>query len=330
MRQLNTVLILLLFLSSCIDKKQQRIEGDWLGYERTFVLENDTVSENFHIILSINQDSIRAINFKYISHGNRDSLFLSSYLVSGDKLIVTNNAKSVDTLTIDLLNDTFMILANTKNQYKYYRLSRLNTKSQKVDLVGKMFSISDSIQVIDTVEFLTNSTLLTYNLELERPNQIYEWRVRNYLDCEFLIIDSHEMPVFLIDANDKKHYKLKRSPHDKIEYDLNSIDFQKKLSRNLLFGKWVGKSNVPDKFISFKFSADSVQLDEFTGGQIVTGTYSLNLNGTKLFCFHEHVGEIIFYEIENFRNDSMFLNRLAPIKDSFILTSEKLKTAGNK
>lgn len=305
-----------------MNNTEHEIEGDWLGYKRSFVVDNDTMSDNFHLILSIGKDSIEAINFKFIAHGDRDSISKSSYTLSGNSLIVSSDRESPDTLAIDVLNETTLILSTSKSKHKYSRLVKSEAKSQKTELERKMFTISDSTQIIDTVEFLDNLSLLTYNSKLDRSNQIFEWRVRNYLDNEFLIIDSHEMPVFLIDAKDKNHYKLKRSPNDKIEYNLNSIGFQEKLTRNMLFGKWVGKSNEPDKDISFNFSTDSVELDEFTGGLIVTGTYSLNLNGKKLFCFHEYVGEIIFYEIERFRNDSMFLNRLAPIKDSFILTRE--------
>jgi hypothetical protein len=236
---------------------------------------------------------------------------------------MTNNAKSVDTLTINLLNDTLMILANAKNHYKYSRLSSLNTKSQKIDLVGKMFSISDSIQIIDTVEFLTNSTLLTYNLELERPNQIYEWRLRDYLGHKFIIIDSQEVPVFLITKKTEKCFELKLDPNEVNEYDLNIIEFTQKFKHNLLIGEWSGKSNNPENEGVFKFDADSVQINEFTSGEIVTGIYSINLDGTKMFCFHKYASERIFYKIEKIRNDSLFLNRLNPIKDSFVLTKVK-------
>ncbi|MBU2553304.1 MAG: hypothetical protein KKF98_02520 [Bacteroidetes bacterium] len=305
-----------------MNNSEHGIEGDWLGYKRTFMVDKDTMLDNFHLILSISKDSIKAINFKFIAHGCRDSISKSSYSLFGNSLIVSSDRKSPDTLGIDVLNETTLILSTSKSKHIYSRLVKLETKSQKTELGKKMFTISDSTQIIDTIEFLDNSSLLTYNSKLGRPNQIFEWRVRNYLDYEFLIIDSQEMPVFLIDAIDTNHYELKRNPDDNIEYNLNSIDFQEKLTPNMLFGKWIGKSNVPDTDISFNFSTDSVQLDELTGGLIVTGTYSLNLNGTKMFCFHKYAGEVIFYEIEKFRNDSMFLNRLEPIKDSFLLTRE--------
>jgi len=298
------------------------IEGNWLGYERIYVVDNDTIMDNFHLILSISKDSIKSRNIKFITHGHRDSISTSSYTLSENYLIVSSGRNYPDTFAIDVVNETKLILSTSNSKLIFSRLIESETKSQKIELERKMFTISESTQIIDTVEFLDNSSLLTYNSKLGRPNQLFEWRDRKYLGNEFLIIDSHEMPVFLIEANDKNHYELKRSPNDTIEYNLNSIDFQEKLTRKMLFGKWVGKSNVPDKDISFNFNIDSVQLNEFTGGQIVTGTYSLNLNGTKLFCFHEYVGEIIFYKIEKIRNDSLFLNRLAPIKDSFILTRE--------
>jgi hypothetical protein len=322
MKYLISILVATIFLASCMNSSEHGIEGDWLGYERTFVVDNDTMSENIHLILSIGKDSIKSRNFKFITHGHSDSISTSSYTLSENCLIVSSGRNSPDTFAIDVLNETQLILSTSKNKLKFSRLIESETKSQKIELERKMFTISESTQIIDTVEFLDNSSLLTYNSKLGRPNQLFEWRDRKYLGNEFLIIDSPEMPVFLIEANDNNDYELKRSPNDMKEYNLNSIDFQEKLTRNILFGKWVGKSNVPDKDISFNFSIDSVQMNEFTGGQIVTGIYSLNLSGTKFFCFHEYVGEIIFYEIEKIRNDSLFLNRLAPIKDSFILTRE--------
>lgn len=60
-------------------------------------------------------------------------------------------------------------------------------------------------------------------------------------------------------------------------------------------------------------------MNEFTGGETVTGTYSLNLSGTKMFCSHKFANEILFYEIEKMSGDSLILNRMAPIEDSFVL-----------
>lgn len=322
MKYLISILVATIFLASCMNNSEHGLEGNWLGYERIYVVDNDTMSDNIHLILSIGKDSIKSRNFKFITHGHRDSISTSSYTLSENYLIVSSERNSPDSFAIDVLNETQLILSTSRSKLIFSRLIESENKSQKIELERKMFTISDSTQIIDTVEFLDTSSLLTYNSKLGRPNQIFEWRVRKYLGNEFLIIDSHEMPVFLIEANDKNNYELKRSPNDTIEYNLNSIDYQEKLTQNMLFGKWVGRSNVPDKEISFNFSSDSVQMNELTGGQIVTGTYSLNLNGSKLFCFHEYVGEIIFYEIKKIRNDSMFLNRLAPIKDSFILIRE--------
>lgn len=310
-------------MTSCIDNSQQRIEGDWLGYERTFVADNDTMSGNFHSILSISKDSIQAINFKFIAHGHRDSISISSYILSENNLIVSSERDSPDTLAIDVLNETTLILSTSKNKYKYSRLVKSKTTTHKVEFARKMFTISDSTQIIDTIEFIDNSSILIYNSSLGRPNQIFEWRIRKYLDHEFLIIDSHEMPVFVLDIDTEDNVVFKREPNEPIEYSLNAIQYHKKFKRDMIIGEWYGKSNIPDNEVSFKFNIDSVQMNEFTGGEIRTGTYSLNLIGTKMFIFHEYAGEVLFYEIEKIRNDSMVLKRLAPIKDSFVLTRDK-------
>jgi hypothetical protein len=323
MKYITTFLITLLFLTSCIDQNTSGIEGDWIGYDRTFVLGKDTVVDNFHLILSINQDSIRVINYKYIVDGNRDSLSVFSYLLINDSLIVYPGNGSLDTLKVDFLNATTLILSTSENKYKYARLFKSNKKTKETELTGKMFTISDSIQIIDTIEFLDNSTSLSYNKKLERQNWLHQWRLRDYLGNELLIIDSPEIPVFSLNTIDSKCFILKREPNGLIEYNLEGIEFQKKLISNMLFGEWAGKSNIPEKTVFFKFQTDSAQMNEFTGGEILTGTYVLNLSGTKMFCFHEYANELITYEIKGLRNDSLFLNRLTPIKDSFVLTRIK-------
>jgi hypothetical protein len=323
MKHLTTFLIIILTLTSCIDKTKNAIEGDWIGYEKTFVWDTDTITDNFHMVLSISKDSIRAKNFKFITNVNRDSVFMSSYKVTDSIIILTSNSKSIDTLTIDVLNDTVMILSTSQTKYKYSRLLKPIKKPNNIELVSKMYTISDSIQIIDTVEFLDDSTILTYNLRLKRANQIYEWRLRDYLDHKFLIIDSPNIPVFLVTANTEKGFVLMRKPNDLIKYYFNVAEFQKKITRNMLIGEWSGKSNIPDNEVLFKFYSDSLQMNEFTSGEILTGTYSLSLTGTKMFCFHKYASGNIFYEIEKIRNDSIYLKRLTAIKDSFILTRTK-------
>ena len=323
MRHFITTFIILLLLSSCIDSSQHGIEGDWLGYEETFFLDNDTMTDNFHLILSIDKDSIRAINFKYISHGNRDSLSKSSYIVADNNLIVTNSPKSPDTLKIEVLNDSAMTLTTANNKYKYSRLSKSKHETQKIELVEKMFTISDSTQVIDTIEFLDNSTILTYNSDLKRPNDVLEWRIRNYLGHKFLIIDSREIPVFLLIPAHENDFELQREPNEVAKYILQNIEKESGFKQTDLIGEWTGKSNIPDNKLTFIFDYDSVQMNEFTGGEMVTATYSLNLSGTKMFCFHKYASGNIFYEIEKIKNDSLFLKRLNPFKDSFVLTRTK-------
>lgn len=76
---------------------------------------------------------------------------------------------------------------------------------------------------------------------LERPPQVYEWRLIEYLGHKLLIIDSHEIPVFLLELSEGKHFKLKREPHELPLYYLNQTDFQQKVNRNMLIGEWTGK-----------------------------------------------------------------------------------------
>ncbi len=323
MRHLITTLIILLFFISCSsDKTKQGIEGNWLGYERTFFLDNDTMFDNFHLILSIDKDSIKAINFKFITHGNRDSLSKSSYMLSDSKLIVTRNPESQDTFTIELLNETTLILSNSKSKYKYSKLTKPSTKSKNIDLEEKIFTISDFVQVFDTIEFLGNKTLLMYNLYSEEI-AVLEWRIRKYLDHKFLIIDNREIPVFLIEPTEENNFELKREPNEEAKYILQNIEKESGIKQTDLIGKWTGKSNKPDNKLTFIFDYDSVQMNEFTGGEMVTATYSLNLSGTKMFCFHKYASDNMFYEIDKIRNDSMYLKRLTPIKDSFVLTKVK-------
>ena len=134
MKHLFPILIILLTLASCTNKTKQGIEGVWLGYERTFVLNNDTTDDNFHLILSIDKDSIQTLNFKFITSGNRDSISNSSYILSGNSLIVARNSES-DTFGIDVLNETTLVLSTSKNKFKYTKLRKALTKEWNFDCV---------------------------------------------------------------------------------------------------------------------------------------------------------------------------------------------------
>lgn len=145
MRPTITIIILTLFLTNCIDETKNGIEGDWIGYEKTSILGNDTFTDNFHLILSIGKDPIRAINFKFITNGDRDSLSTFSNIISDSNLLITNHTKIVDTFSIEVLNDTAMILSISENKYRYSRLLKSTTETQSIALCEKMFTLSDSI-----------------------------------------------------------------------------------------------------------------------------------------------------------------------------------------
>jgi len=318
-----TILITVLILTSCINKPNLDIKGDWLGYERIFIHGNDTIVDNFHLILSIRNDSIYARNFRFITHSNQDSLTKSTYVLSDSNLIAKGNTESQDTLSIEFLNEKTLVLSTAKYKYKFSKLTRLTTEKSNFIFTKKVFTISDSVQIIDTIEFLSDSTILTYNFDLDRPNQIHEWRKRKYLGHSLLIIDSREFPVFLLETDKENNIGLKREPNESARYKLKRNEFEPEFTHSMLIGAWSGKSNKPDNELIFIFDFDSVQMNEFTGGEILTTKYSLNFFGTKLFFFHKYASDNIFYKIKKINHDSIFLTRLSPIKDSFILTRTK-------
>ena len=318
-KQFLIILSILLILTNCNYEFTNRIEGNWIGLKQTIVFDKDTIVENFHLILSIDKDSISTRNFKLID--SRDSLSKSSYLLIDSILIISQNTKSTDSLKIDFLNNNLIELSIPNTKYTFARLVDPPPKPQTINLAGNIYTISDSIQVIDTIEFMENKSLLIYNL-YSIPTLLNEWRVKQYLGFSFLIIDNPEIPVFFVQKTAGK-IELKREPESNIGWVLKKIKKEKKFKRSELIGKWTGKSNRPDIELNFIFDFDSVQMNEFTGGEMVTAKYSLNLNGTKMFCFHKYASGNIFYEIENIRNDSLYLKRLTPIEDSFVLTKVK-------
>lgn len=322
MKHLFPILIILLTLASCTNKTRQEIEGVWLGYERTSVLNNDTTDDDFHLILSIDKDSIQALNFKFITSGNRDSISNSSYILSGNSLIVARNSES-DTFGIDVLNETTLVLSKSKNKFIYTKLRKALTKEWNFDFVGKAFTISDSSTIIDTIEFLDSSTLLTYNSELERPTQTFEWRVRDYSGYKFLIIDSPEIPVFLLVEDVGNNFKLKREPNDQLNYHLKIIEFETKFNRDELIGEWIGKSNKPDNNLSFIFDSDSLKMNDITGGKMIKSNYTLTLSGERILFYNYIIQNFMLYRINSINEESLSLTRISKIKDTFNLMKNK-------
>ncbi|PKP47048.1 MAG: hypothetical protein CVT94_12600 [Bacteroidetes bacterium HGW-Bacteroidetes-11] len=322
MKILISLLVALQILSSCTDKSNQKIEGVWLGYERSFVLNNDTLVEDFHLILSIGKDSIQGLNFKYITDGNRDSITNSSYKLSDNNLIFAQDSNSF-TLKYELLDENTLILSSEDTKYRYTKLRKEYTKEWNLDFAGKIFTISDSSMVIDTIEFLDNETILTYNSELERPTHVLEWRIREYSGYKFFIIDSHEIPVFLLTNEAGNNFKLTREPNDQQYYYLRSKEFETRFNRNGLIGEWKGKSNKPENNLRFIFDIDSLQMNDITAGKMIKSYYSLNLTGEKILCYNYVTQNLMIYRINNLNEESISLTRISSIRDSFTLAKKK-------
>lgn len=186
-----------------------------------------------------------------------------------------------------------------------------------------MFSVTDSIQVIDTIEFLDESFSLSYNANVGRLDFLYKWRIKDYLGYKLLIIDNHHFPNFFIDTDDNKNFRLRRNPSELMAYSLNDIEVQNDLNREKLMGEWRGNSNRPDKPVSFTFIKDSVIMNDLARNSFISDRLQLNLNNEKMFLFNSYILDIVFYKIDLISNDSLSINRLYPIKDSFILTRKK-------
>lgn len=90
-----------------------------------------------------------------------------------------------------------------------------------IELTGNIYVISDSSGQNDTIEFIDDKTVFIYNLYLEEPITIRNWRIRNFQGNSFLIIDDQEIPVFMIekinnefilktDSYSNKKWKMKK------------------------------------------------------------------------------------------------------------------------
>lgn len=309
-----------LFLTNCNHEYRHPIEGNWIGYHEGLIFGKDTVGANFHAILSIDKDSIIARNFKYITDGNRDSISSRSYKLVDSILITNQNTKSPDSVKIEFLSNNRLNISTTESVSLYTRLLKHKNEIQTFNLVGNTFTISDSIQVIDTIEFLDNSSFLIYNLYIGGISHIQEWRIKQFLGYSLLIIDDPELPVFFIRRTQNNNYELSVKPDSQIKWYLKELERNNKIEKTILLGKWTGKSNIPDSNIEFEFDLDSVRMNDITGGEIIKQEYILNLNNDLVFIYNSKNYRIMRYRINDIKHDSLFLSRISPFKDSFILT----------
>jgi len=219
---LYKILISIFILTSCINDLRQNIEGDWIGYKRIVISDNDSIVKDLNFILTLKKDSVYLRNFKYIDEGNSDSVWSSVYSRSDSLILIGQNTKQTDVFLVEYLDENKLIISKRNTKYFHARLQKTN-ENFDINLAGNIYVISDSSKTFDTIEFVDNKTLMFYNLYLEESKTVRRWRIRDFNGNNLLIIDDPEFPVFLIEPVNKNDFKLKLYPKAEESWKLKKI-----------------------------------------------------------------------------------------------------------
>ena len=202
-----------MIFTGCNDQPDYELSGHWIGYKATRVMGEDTVKENFHLIMNIRGDSMFVRNFKYIRWGERDSLSKYSYRVSNDSMISYYKEDSYKVRIVESTKEELVLSPGQSNLY-YRRLYDKIPGETAADLAGNTYTISRFGRIIDTARFWDNNVVEMYNAQLGRRNQAFQYAQKIYAGHLFLVIDSPELPVFMVREARDGTFELKKEPRD--------------------------------------------------------------------------------------------------------------------
>ena len=215
-------LAMMLILASCSDQTTYSLDGDWIGYKAVRAFSGDTIQDNFHLLLTFQGDSLYVRNFKYIRGGDKDSLSIYSYRIQGDSLISIDQENVYSFEIIEQARDE-LVLSTGRTELYYRRLDGTTPKIAPVELAKNTYTISRYGEVIDTAKFWDDQTVEMYNRALERPHEAFYYAIKNFAGHDLLVVDSPELPVFMIRETGEGIFELKKEPRDTAGFMMQKV-----------------------------------------------------------------------------------------------------------
>lgn len=207
---------------ACSEGQGYDISGNWIGYKAARIINKDTMQDNFHLLLTFRGDSIFVRNFKYIREGDKDSLSVYSYSIHGDSLITTDKEGTYFFRIVEQ-NSGELVLSTGRTKLFYRKIDNIKAAGPPTDLSKHVYTINRYGKLIDTARFWDNQAVEMYNRALKRPHKGYFYSIKKFAGHELLVIDSPQLPVFMISQAGEGTFELKKEPLDTAGFLMQEI-----------------------------------------------------------------------------------------------------------
>jgi len=321
---LISVLLVFYWITGCNSNPYSELSGVWVGNCRATYFNNDpdTFSISYEMIMEINDDSITFRNYTHVLYDKVNASSVA-YYIDDDTIVIGNNPE-FDRKKFTIIDKNQLELSDSNSNIIYTRFVESTAALSTLELRGKMFSISFENEIIDTIEFLDESSVLVYNGSKDqfRAASLFPWITTRYRNYNIIKFDPYQLSFIFKEGENK--YVLKQSPTNDRAYTFETILIKQRISKDDLIGEWSGYSEFPPNDLYFRFDQDSVLMNDGTGGELKTFKYDFSVSGKYLFTsFNEIIYMPMLYRITALNCKQIELKRRVYVADKFVLSKAK-------
>ncbi len=271
MKRVIYIFFSLIILSSC--NSISDLNGIWIGAYRVDYSINDSTFSSMRLLLDFSNDEVVFKKFDYPMFSEKDSEEKVKFLVSKNYLIIDSDTFQIRSLTKDSL--TLIFNSDQKQKLVFKKLREVN-ESLRIDIKNKAFLLKGP-SYRDSIDFINDSTIIHIGNIYNTRYRSSHWAINSYKSLNFLVLDQHESPPFLISNTSINELSLKL-------FYTNVRDFKMTALNNIrdtigLIGNWVSPnpyiSDIPlpppplnypedvDVRLYLRIKTDSIEIEQF-------------------------------------------------------------------
>lgn len=272
---------------------QSSLNGVWIGAYKTTATSTSSDNSLSRFLLDIQSDTIVFKAFPYPNSGQFGSVDRYPYQQKGNTLIV-EKASLADTMDLLTIGNNRLVFAFRGNESVNWTVKRLESNDTATpDLLNHAYAFSRGNQVIDTLEFVSDSMMLFYS-EIQDAGNSAQWRLDQYKHYTFLLLDDAYLPPYLIDSVTDSSIYLRLFYTSVINMQLRQVQSAASLD-SLFIGWW--------SLTGRGFTATSLDEDYKKGSylRVMADTLVLNFNDRailKKWKFNATNGYLLFPDNE--------------------------------
>lgn len=303
MFRIKTLFILLLAISIVSCDKESKLDGVWIGaYKYEYSEKGDSYSDVPNVI-DFEGNKMRGLDLNFFTP-NDGVLPELEFIKNGNYLIVNEKGR-LDSIYLKVISRDSLVLSFPEDSTMHVVLKRLllPKNKSKLDLAGRTFEITDGKENWKSA-FLVDSTSRT-----KKDGKWAEfnvgWKVREYKDWRFFIIESGDYPLVLDSSSENQlNFIQYRSKNKNYKFSENGNTF---LTGKDIIGNW--KHEFPNREykdnLFINISVDSLGIMEW-GREEMFG-WEMNSTGELLNYYGEREYDNGFFLLHLVANDTLVI-----------------------